>query len=217
MGTLSLNNAQGGNMALVVHLADARQAAAIKRGGLRASECSVRVATGVEPPDSGIFAMPVLPNYWATHQWLRELKRGGMRTLVAVHIRLRSDVPVWVGRYNAEHRRVPLGHAIGLIMQEPSFLGWEILLPFRVDRKAIHAIRDVPQVVGWRYFPDAHKDGPWKCLCNFCLDSVKGTIKARSHIARVLDERGEEGSNAEQPLRRTNRKAVKRPSPDRRP
>lgn len=194
-------------MAIVVHLADARNAASIKRSGLRASPCTISTSQDHVPPEKGVFVMPVLPDYWASHQWLRELKRGGMRTLVAVHVRLRSEVPVWVGRYNAEHRRVPLGHAIGLIMDESSALGWQIVLPFRVDVKAIHAIREVPQVIGWRYFPTSHQDGPWKCLCNFCLDSVKGTIRARSFIRTVLDEKGEEGSNAEQPLRRSNRRS----------
>ena len=125
-----------------------------------------------------------------------------MRSIVGIHIKIRSDAQVWVGRFQAEHRHVPLGHAVGLMMQEPDIRGWEIIIPGDVPAKSIHAVREVPQVVGWRYFPESHERGPWKCLCDFCLEGVKGGIKSRRLRRALFEELGAENLNIESDLKR---------------
>ena len=35
--------------------------------------------------ERGVFCLPVLPSYVIAHQWLRELKRGGQRTIMGVY------------------------------------------------------------------------------------------------------------------------------------
>lgn len=184
-------------MTMLVHLIDERDSRSVARVGLRGALSSVRGVDAHHELDRAVYAMPVLPNYFVSHQWLRELKRRGMRTLAAVHFRMRADALVWVGRYNGEHRQVPLGHAAGLIMHEPDQRGWEIIIPHDIPSKSIHAIREVPQVVGWRYFPDSHAKGPWKCLCDFCLQGVKGEIKSKSFVRRLIDKHGAEATNYE--------------------
>lgn len=193
-------------MAIVVHLADERQAASIRRSGIKGVPKTIATSGERVSIARAIFVMPVLQNYLVTHQWLRELKKKGMRTMVAVHARLRSDTMVWVGRYDGEHRLVPLGHAIGLIMREQSPLGWEIVLRDSVPAGAIHAVRETPNVVGWRHSPESHAQGPWKCLCDYCLQSFKGEIKGRRFIASLIERHGEEALNVEAPVRKTNRK-----------
>ena len=64
-------------MPLLVHLACDGDVAAIARGGIR---------PGKGRP--GIYAMPVMPNFVASHQWLRELKRNGGRSLSGVYFPL---------------------------------------------------------------------------------------------------------------------------------
>ncbi len=50
-------------MAILVHLAPEKLGARFLKSGIR----------------KGVYCMPLLPNYYASHQWLRELKRGGQR------------------------------------------------------------------------------------------------------------------------------------------
>jgi hypothetical protein len=192
-------------MTMLVHLIDDRQRAAIMRSGIRGAPATVRSGAAEVDLARAVYAMPVLPNYFVTHQWLRELKRKGMRTVSGVYVRLRSDCLVWVGRYNADHRFVPLGHAISLIMSEQDPRGWQVVLPDSVPAKAIHAVRAVPQVVGWRYAPESHDTGPWKCLCSFCLESQTGGIKSMRLRRALLKSEGAEALNIEDDVRRVVR------------
>lgn len=192
-------------MAMLVHLIDDRSRASILRSGIRGAAAIIR-STGADVDLARVvYAMPVLPNYFVTHQWLRELKREGMRTVSGVYFRLRSDCLVWVGRYNGEHRLVSVGHAIALIMSEQDPRGWQLAVPGTVPAKAIHAVRRVPQVVGWRYHPESHDTGPWKCLCAFCLESQKGGIKSMRLRRALLKSEGAEALNIEDDVRRVVR------------
>ncbi len=74
-------------------------------------------------------ACAILPDYFATHQWLRELKRRGQRTMVAVDFRLRSDERAWMGQANRRHFETTVGRAIGRLMEMPDTLGFELIVP----------------------------------------------------------------------------------------
>ncbi|MCB9840575.1 MAG: hypothetical protein H6809_02850 [Phycisphaeraceae bacterium] len=202
-------------MPLLIHLLDARDAPSIRRSGIRAAAATIQTHAGRAELPAAVFAMPVLPNFYASHQWLRELKRRGMRTIAAAYVRMRADALVWAGRYNAEHRLLPLGHAAGLVMREADPRGWEVIIPHAVPPKAIHAIRDVPQVVGWRYFPEAHEKGPWKCLCDRCRESVRGDIKARRFRAHLIEREGADELNiTDEEARRLSGKQKRRTRSD---
>lgn len=70
-------------MAMFVHIAPENRAKAILRAGIRPDRRWI---------DHGkaVYAVPVTPNFFRTHQWLREMKRRGQRTLVGVYFRLRA-------------------------------------------------------------------------------------------------------------------------------
>lgn len=190
---------------MLVHLIDDRQRASIKRSGIRGEFATLRSGGGNVEISRAVYAMPVMPNYFATHQWLRELKRRGMRTISGVHFPHRSDAMVWVGRYDGDHRNVPLGHAVSLIMAEPDPRGWQVVIPKSIPANAIHAVRAVPQVVGWRYSPDSHDRGPWKCLCDSCNEGLKGDIKSMALRRRLLAAEGAEALNIEGDVERVVR------------
>jgi hypothetical protein len=124
--------------------------------------------------------MPVLPNYFVTHQWLRELKRSWRKNLVGIYFRLPRDERVWVGHYNQNHKELPLGRAIRVILDAKDARGYELIVARDISPKAIHSIREIPQVVGWRYEPDAHGKTP--CPCPVCLP--RGSIRS----ARLRDD-----------------------------
>ncbi|MFN8555337.1 MAG: HEAT repeat domain-containing protein [Candidatus Obscuribacterales bacterium] len=128
----------------------------------------------------GVFCMPVLPNYYASHQWLRELKRR-QATMVAVDFRLPADEMVLVGHYSAPHAEVSISEAARIIMSAQDPLGYEILLPRSVESGEIHKVRSVAQVIGWRYSPKAKGQRPF-CTCMFCVRGDYGANKLRKRF-----------------------------------
>jgi hypothetical protein len=161
-------------MAVLVHLAPAKSARSIRRSGIKAVS-------------GGVYCMPLLPNYYVSHQWLRELKRRGQRTIVAVDFRVSSDEPVWVGHYGPSHQQMSLGRAIARIMAQADPCGFELIIPRSIRRGETLRIRTLRQVIGWRYSPDSHGKAP-TCACRMCLS--KGTIKSR-RLRDRLDPTGE--------------------------
>lgn len=159
-------------MTTFVHIADARDAAAIRRTGLklpRHRKGSVR---------HGIFAMPVVADFQLTHQWLRELKRRGFGTAVGVYFRVADDTPVFAGRYNEDKRATTAAEAAALL-HSSRLLGFETIIPDAIPARAIHAIRQLPQIIGWRYFPGAHERGIF-CGCDYCQRGQFNSRKIRA-------------------------------------
>jgi len=56
-------------MPVFVHIADARDGAAIRRSGLRIARERLKWASVSRP--WGVFALPVVADFTVTHQWLR--------------------------------------------------------------------------------------------------------------------------------------------------
>ncbi|MFH9613453.1 HEAT repeat domain-containing protein [Streptomyces pratensis] len=171
-------------MAMFVHLTSAANAPRIRRSGVRA---------GRDGPGGvrGVHCFPVLPSYALTHQWLRELARFGSRGgMVAVHLRLKDDQLVSVGRYSdraGEGRpTVPAAEAVRRVAALEDPRGWEVFVPRTIRPGEIHRIRTAPQVVGWRYLPDAHGVRP--CTCFGCrVRGGYGARRLRERIPHPLD------------------------------
>ena len=152
-------------MAILVHLTAEKHAARIERSGIRPTRLRGH-------PPRGVFCMPLLPSYFASHQWLRELRRHGTRAFVAIDFRVPSSEPVWAGHYGHQHLATTVGRAARTILQLPDPRGWELILPRAVDAREIVNVREVSQVVGWRYFPGAHGTRP--CPCDYCSRGLFG-------------------------------------------
>lgn len=73
-------------MPTFVHLTSHKHLTKIKREGIAASY-------------RGVFAVPVTPNFYASHQWLRELKREGNGEIFGVYFRVSASEPCLIGRY----------------------------------------------------------------------------------------------------------------------
>ncbi|MET9067715.1 hypothetical protein [Streptosporangium sandarakinum] len=143
-------------MTLFVHLTSEKNVRSIRRAGIRASG---RSHSGLP----GVFCLPILPSYQLTHQWVRELRRGGRCTIVAVDFRIPDDEPVHVGHYGREHARLPSAEAAALIADRDDARGWEVIVPRTITAGEVHRIRGVNQVTGWRYMPNAHGVPPCRC------------------------------------------------------
>ncbi|MFJ9817474.1 HEAT repeat domain-containing protein [Streptomyces sp. NPDC101151] len=171
-------------MAMFVHLTSAANVPRIRRAGIRA-------ASGGQGGARGVYCFPVLPSYTLTHQWLRELARFGSRGgLVAVHVRLDDGQDVLVGRY-ADRRlgaqdTVPAAEAVRRVAELEDPRGWEVFVPRAIGPREVHRIRTAPQVVGWRYQPNAHGVRP--CTCFGCqVRGGYGARRLRERLPHPLD------------------------------
>lgn len=159
-------------MPTLVHLADERNAEKILNGGIKTG----RYGTGV-------YCMPVLPNFYLTHQWLRELKRSGAKTYIGVYFKISSDEMVFAGKYGQRHQHMSLGSAIKEIMQLEDPLGYELIIDRKIQPGEITRIKHLPQTIGWRYMP--YSNGKKPCNCEYCL---RGTIKGKRTKNRLDKE-----------------------------
>jgi hypothetical protein len=160
-----------------VHIADERQAAGIRRSGLKLMH-----SIPVDAASSyGIFALPVVPNFLISHQWVRELKRRGFRVAVGVYFRVPDEQEVFAGLYNEEKEPMLAAQAASYLRNHAT-LGYEVIIPRSIAASDIEAIRPIPQKLGWRYFPGAHERGVF-CWCRGCQ---RGSYKSR--LKRVAYE-----------------------------
>jgi hypothetical protein len=163
-------------MPIFVHLTPEKNVKAILRSGI-----SLRTARGAFPGKRkgrfprGIFAVPVTGDFFISHQWLRELKRGGQRTIWGIYFRIPDDEPVEVGHFGSEHVPMTAAEAAGVILNAKDARGYEVILSRPIGAKEIHRARRLPQVLGWRYRPDSHRLD--QCMCVAC--NPPGTIKSR--------------------------------------
>lgn len=146
-------------MPVFVHLTSEKNGKRIVRNGIKV--CKV----GSNIPD-GVYCMPVMQDYYISHQWLRELKRQGHNTIIGIYFRIPDGEPVWFGKYNADHIRMNAGAAIKAIMDADNQEGFEVIVPRGILAKEIIRTKHIRQIVGWRYYPGAHGR---QCLCPVCI------------------------------------------------
>lgn len=161
-------------MTLLVHITTEAIARKVRSRGIKADR---------RRRQPGVFAMPVLPSFYTSHQWVRELRRRSSAELVAVDFRIPDIEPVLVGHYNVAKVEMKSAEAAGLIMHAEDPRGYEILVPRDIAAREIRKVRAVPQVVGWRYQPDAHGRVP--CPCPVCCAGF-GAADIRRRLDRPL-------------------------------
>jgi len=125
-------------------------------GGTR-SRPSARSQTVVR---GGVYAVPVTRNFYASHQWLRELKRRNQGPAAGIYFRVPDEQLVWVGHYGHTHRLVTAAEAIAQFMGADDPLGWEVVVPRRIEANEIHKARRLPRVIGWGFSPKRKVNRP---------------------------------------------------------
>ena len=125
--------------------------------------------------------MPLLPDFAASYQWLRELKRRHGEPMMGVHFTLKSEEVVLVGRYSEPHATLPLREAIRRVMAAPA--GAEIVVPRSVARRDVLGFRAVGQLVGWTGVPSGERK--IDCVCPACL--APGTPDFLKRVRAAFD------------------------------
>jgi hypothetical protein len=154
-------------MAQFIHLTDERLVRQIAKVGIKPNR-------HWNTESKCVFAMPVLQDFMVSHQWLRELKRWGVRTIAAVQFRLPDEEPVRVGHYGRDSMATTAVGVFQIFKQHRSGLGLEVMIPRRIEPDEFMRIYVPTQLVGWRFSPEAKGRKP--CGCPYC---ARGEINSR--------------------------------------
>ena len=168
-------------MAMFVHLTLASRVEQIRRSGI----ARLRKATGVSP--RGVFAVPVTRNFYASHQWLRELKRRNQGPIAGIYFRVPDEQPVWLGHYGQAHCWLSAAEAVAQFAAADDPFGWEVVIPRRIEANEIHRTRRLSQMIGWRFFPKAKGKPPF-CTCKFCTRGEYGAARLRKRLGSPDNE-----------------------------
>jgi hypothetical protein len=172
-------------MPRLVHLVRASSARTIERAGIRGGPANVVDSTGRSSRvERAVFAMPLVPDFSVSYQWVRELRRWHGERMMAVHFVLPSDEEVLVGRYNAPHERLSVRDAVRQVLKSPA--GNEIIVIRSVRRREVVGIRNVTQLVGWTEIPESGEK--LDCVCQVCVPAGTRDLmrRLRGEFARHL-------------------------------
>lgn len=110
-------------MVSFLHIADKNEEKSIVKNGIGSAK--IKAARGV-------YAVPVVPNYAMTHQWARELKRSGVRTLICVQFKIPNSEFVFIGKYNGEKLEMTASEAAATFLKHNDPMGLEVIIPRRI-------------------------------------------------------------------------------------
>ncbi len=143
-------------MAVFVHICAEADVKRIRRTELK-----------VQKGRHGIYAMPVTPDFYASHQWLRELRRWCPGPAVAIYLRIPGKAPVLYGHYGGPHALGTADMAVAALLADPDHApGFECILGGDIAPGAIIRATPMKPITGWRYYPKAKGREP--CGCPAC-------------------------------------------------
>lgn len=164
-------------MARFLHLTDERLLGRLKKSG-------IRMTFWGRDRLRCVYATPVLRDFQISHQWLRELKRRGTRTMGAIYFKIPDDEEVLVGHFREAPLAVPAARAARIFMDHSTGLGLQVLIRRRIEASEIYRTHVPTQIIGWRYFPEAHGQPP-ACGCDYCQRGMIKSRKIREKYAAV--------------------------------
>lgn len=145
-------------MAVFVHLADERNRKSFLENGIKIGKYR-----------SGVYCLPVSSEFTVTHQWLRELKRRGINSMVGIYFRVPNQEELWFGKFHDTHQKATASSAIKAYLSADDKLGYEFLIPRKIQASEIISVKDLPQKMGWRYHPKSHSEKKLGCGCPMCI------------------------------------------------
>ncbi|QQO10360.1 hypothetical protein [Breznakiella homolactica] len=156
-------------MSIFVHLTEERNKNKIIQNGIKTSKIHY------ENIPKGVFCMPVINDFYATHQWLREIKQyNSGNEIIAVYFRIPDDDEVYYGKYTEKMIMGLSKEAHKTFLSLEDKMGFQTIIERKISSKEIIRIKNLPQVIGWRHYPKSHERK--RCLCPACL--LKGSYKS---------------------------------------
>ncbi|MHC6202948.1 hypothetical protein ACYULU_07120 [Breznakiellaceae bacterium SP9] len=157
-------------MAVFVHFTDENNKNSIIKNGIKIDTIHY------EEISKGIFCMPVLADFYATHQWVREIKQyNSGNEIIAIYFKIPDDEIVFCGKYNEKLEKVKAAETHKIFIDLEDKMGFQAIITRKVVKNEITRIKNIPQIIGWRHFPKSHERK--RCLCPACL--AKGAFKSK--------------------------------------
>ena len=140
----------------------------------------------------GVFCMPVIPDFYATHQWLRELKQyKSGNEIIAVYFKIPDGETVFCGKYNGEILKTTAANSHNNFLSLEDKMGFQTIINRKIFPKEITKIKRVPQITGWRHHPKSHAQK--RCLCPACIgkgsyNSINVKMKIFNKLFKELQD-----------------------------
>ena len=149
-------------MAVFVHFTDENNQNSIIKNG-------IKIATiHYEDIKRGLFCMPVILDFYATHQWVREMKQHySGNNIIAAYFKIPDDEIIFCGKYNETMIKMKANEAHKIFMSLEDKMGFQAIILRKIEKNEIVRIKNIPQIIGWRHFPKSHERK--RCLCPACL------------------------------------------------
>lgn len=168
-------------MALFVHLTNEKNRNSILRDGIKQEKIHYEEAS------HGVFCMPVISDFYATHQWLREMKMNkSANAIIAVYFKVTDDERVFCGQYNGEIVKTTAAEAHKIFNDTEDKMGFQVIVPRKILKSEVTKTKKLPQTIGWRHFPKSHEKK--RCLCPACLwkSSYGATRTKEAEMSRLF-------------------------------
>ena len=167
-------------MAVFVHFTDENNKNSIIKNGIKLETIHY------DNINRGIFCMPVIPDFYATHQWVRELKQyKSGNEIIAVYFKIPDEELVFCGKYNEAIIETKASESHNKFINLDDKMGFQTIIGRKIFPKEITKVKNIPQTIGWRHFPNSHKRK--RCLCPACL--TKGSYNSINLKKKKLKER----------------------------
>ena len=112
---------------------------------------------------------------------------------MGIYFRLPDDDAVWLGHYGQAHREMRAADAVGAFLSAEDPQGWQVVIPHAVEPKQIHRVRQLPQVLGWRFSPTSKGQPPF-CGCDYCVKGEYGARKLRERYRELRNRPPQRGA-----------------------
>ncbi len=164
-------------MVSFIHIANRNDEESIVKNGIR----SPKHKTGVR----GVYAVPVIISHLTTHQWARELKRRGIRSLRCVQFRIPDGEYVLAGKYNGEKLQMTASEAAAAFLKHTDPMGLEAIVPRSIIPKEITRTHPAPRITGWRYYAAAKGKKPTAGRKHGAADHIPGRVLNFHHASKT--------------------------------
>ena len=159
-------------MAIFVHFTDENNKNSIIKNGIKIETIHY------DNINAGVFCMPVIPDFYATHQWVREIKQyKSGNNIIAVYFKIPDNEIVFCGKYNGQLIKVNATEAHKKFLELDDKMGFQVVIDRKILKNEITKIKAIPQIIGWRHFPKSHEKK--RCLCPACL--TKGSFNSKKY------------------------------------
>ena len=158
-------------MAAFVHVTEENNKNSIIKNGIKLRTIHY------EQINKGVFCMPVISDFYATPQWVREIKQyNSGNKIIAVYFKIPDDEIIFCGKYNEDVQKIKAAETHKIFIGAKDKMGFQAIVTRKILKNEITKIKDIPQIIGWRHFQKSHEQGK-RCLCPACL--AKGAFNSK--------------------------------------